>query len=1341
MQCPRCSHENPPGARFCNACGTNLEAGTAPTSPAADTSQVDFLQRYIPQALADKMRQLGGQVESERRHVTVVFADISGFTAMSEKLDPEEVTHIINACFKTLVEVIFKYEGTIDKFIGDEIMALFGAPIAHENDPERAIRAALEMQARLREFNANLKTPLPKPLTMHVGINSGEVIAGNVGSDLRMDYSVLGDTVNLAARLESVSVSGQILVSERTHALTRHLFEFKKLKPFKVQGKQKKVQTYEVASLKAVPERGRGVQAGYGPLVGRQEELAQLRQVAEQVRQGQGQVVGLVGDAGIGKSRLVYELQQLVPEFTQVSGACVSYEVPASYQVFTDVLGSLLSLAPDDDEFVQRRKLEAWAIARDLDEEHLPFLGSLFGLRDERLVYLQDEERYQQVQDTVLEVLRILSSPKPLLLVLEDLHWIDTPSRRLLEGLVAGVGALPVLICGAYRPEFQPAWSEHPACQILPVGPLPASQTSQLAQGLLKLQLPPELEHLLVERTEGNPFFVEELLKALIDEGVIARTRTGFELKKDVRTVQLPDTIHGVILARLDRLEAQTRDTLQYASVIGRRFSQALLQAVSPRAQHIEEDLQQLQGLDLVYQHSILPDLEFIFKHFVTREVAYNNVLGKRRKAIHLEVARSIEKIYKDRLEDYYEALAHHFEAGEDWQKAAEYYKQAGSKARELHADEGADVFLSRQRQAIRKLYEQEEGGRRVTTRWVGIGLLGLVSGLYVVLVLVPRSDGFLVSALGLMALASSIIMFLGATSFVGKVSHITVYSDHIVISAKRRTITIPFEHISKIQWLRSWASTGSWKTELTPSEMKKSIQGARNNFVGSLEGSRVSEPSSILFSLRDDSHVYLLSQNSGSLYRELKVVVSRWANTTGTDVTEMFASTAWALEQQYRISLRKRDDSSVRSINYTELLAEIEKATVNEFDEIRGDGILGSPLTFGNSKGKAHPTGYAIKEHLVNEEEHWITLKEVSVQDKGLKRALYPILSGLRNGYRGGFSIIVPLSSMPFLWLLISPWHALLAGPVVYAAFVLWSVAKGVLSWSKRLPRRLRALVRIAVPVAYICIVPTLLVLSSILAHVLKETGPQTKKTPPGARPKAYASPVTGIRIDGHLDEWPAVLPRYQVRTNGNSYGPTDLDSTELSTSADLSPRFVVGYDPENQLLYLGVQVRDDTLVLGSTFTETDACEVYVDGNPAEDESSLWEQFNPRSPGPALQYLAIPGDGSYGLDHDGKPSLRGRDIKGTKTQMAYSRQGDITTYEWAIQVFDHFPESPTLLTPGQTVGLDVVVVDKDGDDDNAAWICWGPPGQSKFRNTETLGELVLVEKTEETPANAVTSP
>ncbi len=537
---------------------------------------------------------------AERKQVTVMFADISGFTAMSEKLDPEEVRSLINACFERLGAVIDRYQGHIDKFIGDEIMALFGAPMTHENDPERALRAALEMMVVLEEFNAEYGAVIPKPLALHFGINTGLVIAGGIGTRHRQDYSVMGDTVNLAARLEDLSETGEILAGEDTYRLTASLFEFEALKPVSLKGKQKPVQVYRLLGARATPSQGRGIEGLFSPLVGRQAELSQFKEVLARLVDGQGRLVCLIGEAGLGKSRLVAELRsgpERVEGVQWAEGRSLSHAEDAGFWVARNVFRSLLDAdgqtpAAEVGEGL-RTEIETLLPGQLMDI--YPYLAHLLELpldeaAGQRVRYLESRALRQQVLAAAQAYITAKARQRPLVLIWDDLQWIDPSSLELLEALISLACSCPLLLVLLYRPARESRvwnWQQGLSQKVGPdwhlqleLSPLTPEESRQLVGNLLGTDaLPEKTCALILDKAEGNPFFVEEMIRSLIEMGAIARREDGqgWKVAAGIEDIQIPDTLQGVIMARIDRLRPETKWALQVASVVGRTFPYQVL--------------------------------------------------------------------------------------------------------------------------------------------------------------------------------------------------------------------------------------------------------------------------------------------------------------------------------------------------------------------------------------------------------------------------------------------------------------------------------------------------------------------------------------------------------------------------------------------------------------------------------------------------------------------------------------------------------------------------------------------------------------------------------------------
>jgi class 3 adenylate cyclase len=546
----------------------------------------------------------------ERRRATVMFADISGFTAMSERLDPEAVRNLVNDCFERLSHPIDKYEGHIAKFIGDSIMALFGAPVAHENDAERAVRAALEMQEALRQFNAEHEQRTGVQLALHFGINTGLVIAGAIGASRRQQYDVIGDTVNLAARLEDLSETGQILVGPDTYQSTLALFEYRPLLPVRLKGKAEPVTVYEVTGLKVLPGRTRGIEGLSSPLVGRDGEFKRLLTAVLDLQNGNGGVAAVIGEAGLGKSRLLAEvraasaarLDERGDRAVWAEGRGLSYGGGMSYLVARDLLHGLLGLPrevePDQVVAALHTEIERFLPSQQTDV--YPFLAHLLELPlDEPaaglMAQLDGETLQRRMRQATQAYIQARAEERPLVLVWEDLHWSDSSSLGLLDALVPLSLKAPLLLITLYRPLPESRlWEFHErtalACgdcyMLLELHPLTGEESVRLVQNLLDIEgLPPAMSRLIQEKAEGNPFYVEEVIRSLIDGGAIVREGGYWRVTEQVANVRIPDTLQDLIMARIDRLPPETKLTLQMASVIGRTFLYRVLAHLAEQEQ------------------------------------------------------------------------------------------------------------------------------------------------------------------------------------------------------------------------------------------------------------------------------------------------------------------------------------------------------------------------------------------------------------------------------------------------------------------------------------------------------------------------------------------------------------------------------------------------------------------------------------------------------------------------------------------------------------------------------------------------------------------------------------
>jgi ABC-type oligopeptide transport system substrate-binding subunit/class 3 adenylate cyclase len=667
-------------------------------------------------------------LQGERKLVTIMFADISGFTALAETMDPEAVRDLMNACFEQLVPVVERYEGTVDKFIGDEIMALFGAPVVHENDPERALRAALEMVDALAEFNAEHSTELG----LHFGINTGLVIAGGLGTRERQEYSVMGDAVNLAARLENASERGEILVGPDTHRLAKSLFEFEALEPMRVKGKAEPVPVYRLLAAKAVPGQVRGVAGLESPLVGREAEFQALREAVERLQAGAGGIVTLMGEAGLGKSRLVAELREESANPQWVEGRCLSYGTSIAYLLWLDVLRGLLGVTAEDPPVAARDKLreQVELLCPGQVEAIYPYLTRLMSLpvTGEDETALRDLEGEKIKTGTFRAVESLLESAawkRSLVAVCEDLHWADPTSIELMEELLPVTDRAPLLLLCVFRPE-----TEHGCWHIretaarrlrhrhtnLWLDPLSTAESEALVGHLLRAErLPVELRDRILGHAEGNPFYVEEIIRSLMDSGVIACNEASgrWQATRDVADIAIPDTLHGVLVARIDRLQEETKRVLQLAAVVGRVFLYHVLAEFARKEQELDGHLLTLQREEMIRERARLPELEYIFKHHLTQEAAYNGLLKKERRLYHRQVAEALGRLFPERVEEQLGLLAHHWERAGAAEKATEYLLRAGDQARMAYAHREAIDYYQR---ALKILKEREELERAART-------------------------------------------------------------------------------------------------------------------------------------------------------------------------------------------------------------------------------------------------------------------------------------------------------------------------------------------------------------------------------------------------------------------------------------------------------------------------------------------------------------------------------------------------------------------------------------------------------------------------------------------------
>ena len=705
LACPQCGKKLPPAAKFCIGCGQALAVEDHTTPP--DYSKP---HSYTPKFLADKILTSRSAMEGERKLVTVLFADVANFTSLSEKLDPEEVHEIMDGCFKILMDEIHKYEGTINQFTGDGVMALFGAPLAHEDHAQRACHAALAIQNSLDRHSQKLKEDLSIDFKMRIGLNSGPVVVGAIGDDLRMDYTAIGDTINLASRMQTSAAPGAIYASAHTHRLAKDFFTFSPLGALPVKGKEEPQETFVLISLGEVKTRiEASAVSGLTPFVGRAKEMAVLTEALEKARSGSGQVVGIVGEAGVGKSRIILEMKCLFPDTAMLEGQCLHYGGSMAYLPFLDILRSYFGIKEGEREFLINKKMkEKLAI---IDASLISPFQDLLSLEPDKTYRMLEPK---QKQERIFEALRDLfireSQKNPVVLIVEDLHWIDKTSEEFLDYLIGWLTSTPILLILLYRPEYTHRWASKSFYTNIRMDQLSIPTSSELVQSILSEgEIVPELRDLILGKAAGNPLFMEELTHSLLENGSIQKKEDRYVLSKKLSDIQVPDTIQGIIAARIDRLDESLKRIMHVASVIGREFAFRILQSITEMKEDLKSHLLNLQGLEFIYERRLFPELEYIFKHALTQEVAYNSLLLARRKEIHGRIGKAIEELYPDRLEEFYEMLAYHYAQGEGLEKAGQYLTLSGTKSARRHSLWEAHSFYKEALTTLHRLPETVE--------------------------------------------------------------------------------------------------------------------------------------------------------------------------------------------------------------------------------------------------------------------------------------------------------------------------------------------------------------------------------------------------------------------------------------------------------------------------------------------------------------------------------------------------------------------------------------------------------------------------------------------------------
>jgi class 3 adenylate cyclase len=701
MKCPECQTQNPETRKFCRECGAKLLI-ICPQCAFENLPEDKFCgecgQKLKEDLIVEKEAV---EAEGERKYVTVLFSDLSGYTAMSEKLDPEEVKEITTNIFSQISNVIDKYEGFVEKFVGDAVMALFGVPKAHEDDPIRAIRAAREIHDLVEALSSEVEKSIGQPISMHTGINTGLVVTGKVDME-KGTHGVSGDTINLASRLSSLANEDEILVGPGTYRQAEGHFTFESLEPTMVKGKTEPILVHKVLSAKERPVTIHRLSGLRADLIGRKAEIAELAEAVKDLREGEGRIFSICGGAGTGKSRLVEEFKNTLnlEEIQWIEGHAYAYSQNIPYSPLIDLLNRVLQIEEDDPLENVRNKVES-GIERLLGKKDdiVPYVGSLYSLRYPEVDDVSPEFWKSRLQGAAQTIISALAKRAPTIFFLEDLHWADPSFVELLRNTLLHVRQPAIVLC-VYRPIFS-LFTSHQLSgankiyQEIRLQELSPSEAQDMLESLLKTEsIPSELKRFVQQKTEGNPFYLEEFINSLIESGTLIRDNGNWKITKPIIESEISSTIHGLISGRLDRLEKETKRILQEASVIGRAFLYDILKRISELEDTIDRGLSTLERLDLIRARSLQPDLEYMFKHPLTQEVVYNGLLKKDRQAIHEQVAHVMEELFQDRLPEFYETLAFHFKQGRSVTKAVDYLMKSGEKSLARYAVEEAHQYF-----------------------------------------------------------------------------------------------------------------------------------------------------------------------------------------------------------------------------------------------------------------------------------------------------------------------------------------------------------------------------------------------------------------------------------------------------------------------------------------------------------------------------------------------------------------------------------------------------------------------------------------------------------------------
>jgi class 3 adenylate cyclase/tetratricopeptide (TPR) repeat protein len=732
LVCPECHAENAPRDKFCGECGRPVDIVCAPAMEMTFDEKLSKIQKYLPQGLTEKILSQSDRIEGEKKQVTVMFCDMEGFTAISEKLGPEGVYALMDQVYELLIHKVNDFGGTVNELTGDGIMALFGAPVAIEDAPQRAIRTALSIQKEMTRFSESIsiETGLPA-IRMRIGIHSGPVVVGTVGNDLRVDFKAVGDTVNLASRVQNLAEPGTTCVTEDTFSLTEGLFRFENLGERQVKGKQAPVRIYQVLAPRSSRTRfDVSAERGLTRFLGRNRELELLLDGLERAKQGNGQIFSIVGEAGIGKSRFLYEFRKSVANqnLTFLEAKCLSYGKAVAYHPVADLLKGNFEIGETDtEEQIRNKVIHGLEVLKTDAAMILPHLLDLLGVSDSGVdrTSLSPEGRKERIFEAIKQIIVNGARIRPLVIAIEDLHWVDKSSEEVLMAISEVVPGASVLIIFTFRPMYTNTFATRSYYNQINLNRLSDADCTAMLPHLLGTDnIDPDLQKIVADKTDGIPFFIEEFVKSLQDMQILDRRNGKIYYLADLGVLKIPSTIHDVIMSRVDRLSQHAKDILQAGSAIEREFPLDLIRAVTSFSEDdLLRSLKALKEAELLYEQGIYPRSSYIFRHALTREVVYESMLAKRCRQLHQRIGTAMEVIYTSRLLEQCEILSEHFLQSEDFAKSSEYARMAGKKAEKAASLTDAIFHVKKRIYCLKRLPGSVENDKALIDAGTALGL------------------------------------------------------------------------------------------------------------------------------------------------------------------------------------------------------------------------------------------------------------------------------------------------------------------------------------------------------------------------------------------------------------------------------------------------------------------------------------------------------------------------------------------------------------------------------------------------------------------------------------------